>query len=860
MSQILVDEEALETLTYERSKIWSNFLKRCEENEEGEEIELNQIEELYKNQDEESIGGIEEAEEDDVENDINNTTACMSKAELTLMLCSGDNKEILNQTLPIVEEHVRKWKAAGLDRILNTFDAQKIEQHVGDWLRRHNSAYGDKTLLQMSPEKTYHKRCKDHSYSPDVSNESETESMHSVDTARYIRASRKRTASTVTKCSSPMTTIKMYRTVPRKRDELRAKYGCNEYNEEQEHRHHMQALRHRRDQMHRRNRERELIYHASPRHYPYGVAASFHGQQRRKQLRKRRDSSPLFPSSSSSEDEFGHTRCDCSACVRRAFSKTTHPYCAYRSYHSHSLYHHQRVELGSRSIFKRSVHQLRRQHAFEEDLRPRMLESDCNCCNKDRLCSNVVHIANSSTEEWLVENKSSPDPVQPSTPRCSAQASTSRSKTLKPTLQPKVQPKKKQICLIDEELEEDTEEEELMKKTIPKMQQLPEAEPKKKALVKFLNVEEAAPIPTPKAASVKSTSMPIPKLEPNNKELTSTTSLPEMSKESIKTNSSVDKEPFAKPEVPKASSHKKQPPKSAKKVTAAERNAKSSKAKRTDNTSREKPESTAKSKPKKTKQALNETDDPESDLRRALALSKQTYLEECKKLRQQTEPKEEVKAAASPQLPEQSSFNNQSVACNSTAMSNDTACARALKSAKKPIKRAASTSQAMIDLCTSDSPSAFDTCWNQKDGDADCTVVTSTTSCEPPATVTKTAAVAPRPNIKLTKKGILLYAPADRAQSCSSSNFTLTEHSLSPIIGQRKASKFFKYHVGSRSFDSRYSIYYRPTAKMKARLCSDDKSLDYESSSSSSSDDDIFDRVRRYGEVYSVLEKSNEGD
>lgn len=791
-------------------------------------------------------------------NDINNTTACMSKAELTLMLCSGDNKEILNQTLPIVEEHVRKWKAAGLDRILNTFDAQKIEQHVGDWLRRHNSAYGDKTLLQMSPAKTCHKRYKNHIYSPDVSNESETESMHSVDTARYIRASRKRTVSTATKCSSPMTTIKMYRTVPRKRDELRAKYGCDEYNEEQEHRHHMQALRHRRDQMHRRNRERELIYHTSPRHYPYSVAASFHGQQRRKQLRKRRDSSPLFPSSSSSEDERGHTRCDCSACVRRAFSKTTHPYCAYRSYHSHShsLYHHQRLELGSRSIFKRSVHQLRRQHAFEEDLRPRLLESDCNCCNKDRLCSNVVHIANSSTEEWLVENKSSPDPVQPSTPRCRTQASTSRSKTLKQTLQPKVQATNNQICLIDEESEEDTEEEKLMKKTAPKLQQLPEAEPKKKASVKFLNLEEAAPIPTPKAASVKSTSVPMPKLEPNKKELRSTTtSLSEMSKESIKTDSSVDKEPFAKPDKSKASSHKKQPPKSAKKVTAAENNAKSSKAKRTDNTSGEKIESTTKPKLKKTKQASNETNDPESDLKRALALSKQTYLEECKKLRQQAEPKEEVEAAASPQLPEQSSFNNQSVACNSTAMSNDPACARALKkSAKKPIKHAASTSQAVIDLCTSDIASAFDTCWNQTDGDADCTVVTSTTNCEPPATVTKTAAVAPRPNIKLTKKGILLYAPADRAQSCSSSNFTLTEHSLSPIIGQRKASKFLKYHVGSRSFDSRYSIYYRPTAKMTAMLCSDAKSVDYESSSSSSSDDDIFDRVQRYGEVYSVLE------
>ncbi|ALC46436.1 cal1, partial [Drosophila busckii] len=427
MAHSIIDEETLETVAYQRSKIWAKFLTDVEQSadsELGELIDLNKAEQTFQHEDEDSLRGFDEAEEDNVADDIN-TTACMTKAELTQVLFHADDKDkeaeikqMLDETMPIIEEHTRKWKAAGLDRILDTFDAQKIERHVGDWMRRHNSNYGDTGMPELTPDKAQRQRYRaaDNPTSPKSDNDSDAESMHSVDTARYIRSSRKRNPSSTVKCS-PMTTIKMYRTVPRKRDELRAKY--NEYAEDREHRHHMQALMHRRDQLHRRRRERELIFHTSPRCYPYSMTDSATVQKRRKQLRKRCESSSLYPSYSSSEDEdHAHGHCDCNACVRRAFSRTAYPYYTYRSHASHSYSRHEyprnHLEHGSRSMqsmvhFKHNVWQMRRQLACEEDLRPRLMEDECSCCNSDRLCSNAVHIANSSTEEWLVDNKSSPD-------------------------------------------------------------------------------------------------------------------------------------------------------------------------------------------------------------------------------------------------------------------------------------------------------------------------------------------------------------------------------------------------------------------------------------------------------------------
>ncbi|XP_034488331.1 uncharacterized protein LOC117792353 [Drosophila innubila] len=653
MSHIL-DEEDLEALCYERSKAWSNVIKCCAEKEEGKEIDIRNFEEIFKDQDEDTIVAMEEAKEVNVEEELYKTTQSMTKTELMQMLCSGDSKEILDQTLPIVEGHVRKWKEAGLDRILDTFDGQQIEEHVGDWLRRNNSAFGGNNLLQVSPKAAKPFNGADQVYSTSSSNDSEAESMHSVDTARYIRASRKRTISTASKCSIPMTTIKMYRNVPRKRAELSAKYGC----EEQEHRHHMQALLHRRSKFHSRKHERDLILQTSSKQYSH----SFEGQQRRKQLRKRRDTSPMLSSSSSSEDE----RCDC---TRR--KKVAHSHYRNRSYHNHRInyrdYHCKRLKLGSRST----------QDVLEEELRPRLMENECTCCSIERLCSNVVHIAKSSTESWIVQNTSSSN----SSETCRV-SSTNHSLALKKRTQQKII--KSQCCLRRHRRNEN------MKQT------------------KTYSNEP------------KDTKSPTNEIQSDSSENSSDCSI---------------------------------------------------KLKRT----------------KEKMQTIESVSDNSDDLQ-----------SNCKNLN--------------------STFSNQS--CK------------------------------------------LDTLKDQSEDTDSHTMVSSPTDYKSPT--------APqRSSFNITKKGILLHEPPRQASASedqdknislenSNANFTLTEQALTPIIGQRRARKLLKYHTGSNSFNSRYHVYYRPSAKLLTKLTDTDKSRELSSSSCSDTDSDVFEMLGRYGVVHSVLEKGND--
>ncbi|XP_060650210.1 uncharacterized protein LOC132787285 [Drosophila nasuta] len=304
-------EELLGNLSYERSKTWSSFFKNCLDKDDGNEFEFEELGELFQSEDEaDNNDAIEEAKECEVKDDFNKSTQSLTNTELTLLLCHGDQSEILSQTVPIMEEHERKWKQAGLDRILNTFDADKIEEHVGGWLRRHKSSFdncstGAPAATPAKPGEVY---------TSSRSNDSDGESMHSMDTARYIRDSRKRNIST--KSSTSLTTIKMYRTLPCKRAELRAKYACqaDDLLEEQQHRRHMQALS-----------QRRIHYSRHRGHCHSFTSVTFNGQQRRKMFRKRRYTSLVAAaaSSSSSSDE-----CECR---KRC--------CSYRIYRYHSECH-----------------------------------------------------------------------------------------------------------------------------------------------------------------------------------------------------------------------------------------------------------------------------------------------------------------------------------------------------------------------------------------------------------------------------------------------------------------------------------------------------------------------------------------
>lgn len=975
MANAVVDEETLEAMVYERSKAWSSKMADFASLEDGMEIDVAEFDNLFHGEDEDpDLDDVaKEAVEDNVPDEaklemghINAT----SVTELTLILCANEDneakaeiEEILNQTVPVVEEHKRKWREAGLDRILDTFDEKQIEHHVGRWMRRHNSVY-----LEASPPK----------YLPphhnSISDESD-ESMHSIDTARYIQQSRRRNAHMTNK---NMTTIKMYRKHSHKRDELRAKYA---YGDEQEHRHHMQAVL-----LRRRERERQLAYLAST---PMQCVYSSGHHMRRKNLRKRRINSWMFDSASSSEEDTSFGGCDCHSCRRHyALSRSVYQSCPYGR--GQREYHH-------RQMASRTMHTMRRQHTFdmEMDLRPRLPENECSCCNSDRLCSNVIHIANSSTEEWVVENRSNhltqetqemtrkQKHQQMDARKVSHQPVCSKGHEQKPlsskatSVSKLVLSKQKYMQMFDSESSD--EDNALAKKgllccsdkkkgmTFP----TPNAAGKithptssaKKAIRKEARPNGLAQIqeegPTATNSPIESTYLPVahmksvsidgssgtsatfespakkaPKRETSPlkgnelQQLISTIPIADEKASSLmeKVDNCIGRESFddrnkdfmhmensstktavekstkqkrvsgKKSEIPKSiitnneileknsteTLSEKQVAAKAKKQSVRKTGAtgkpstsrlkKSEKTKTTSSvTSTSKLEQVreeesdvssevlAKPKPQCSttasilKQGGDGASNSEDDLQIALAMSKATYKEEQQK-RKKTKREPSNKQPQSPAEKSMTVFNNQSVACNSTALANDTACYRVLPK-RRGVKRAAavSTTEEKTATNSSSSPtSSLEEMGSPTGGDPDCTVVTSTTGCEPPASERQEIPAT----IKITKRGILLHSPS----APEGASFTLTEQGLGKIIGERWARKYLKYHIGSRSFDSRHSVYYQPTPQLAAALSAPQDAQNIGNiSGSSASDDDIFEQINRYGTVYSILE-NNSGD
>lgn len=184
--------------------------------------------------------------------DITNTT------RLSLMI-NGNNKSVLppatspneaknelidmlNETLPVINEHNRQMKESGLDRVLNTFDAKKIEEKVGGWLRRHNSlcAEPEDSFIPMPNPPNKHLKnshAMEHFYrTPTVcrpphinyhqedSSDSD-DSFNSGETARYIRSSRN---GAIKNSASTTMMIKTYRMFKSTRQALRDKYACDQ--------------------------------------------------------------------------------------------------------------------------------------------------------------------------------------------------------------------------------------------------------------------------------------------------------------------------------------------------------------------------------------------------------------------------------------------------------------------------------------------------------------------------------------------------------------------------------------------------------------------------------------------------------
>ncbi|EDV48757.2 uncharacterized protein LOC6552234 [Drosophila erecta] len=900
MAQALVDEETLEALVFERSKAWSSKMKEFTSLEDGMEMNVSEFDNLFHGEDQNpdledvALEALEDNVPKEAKLEMGHINAT-SVAELTLVLCANENEEskteieeILNETVPVVEEHKRKWREAGLDRILDTFDEKQIEHHVGRWMRRHNGVY-----LEASPPK-YH-----HAHHNSISDESD-ESMHSIDTARYIQQSRRRNVHTNNK-TSHMSTIKMYRKHSHKRDELRAKYA---YDDEQEHRHHMQAVL-----LRRRERERQLAYLASR---PMECVYSRGHYMRRKYLRKRRINSWMFDSASSSEDDTSFGGGDCLSC-RRHYSQS-------RSVYKSSPYgKYRHPQVASRTM--RTVH---RHHTFdmELDLRPRLPENECSCCNSNRLCSNVIHIANSSTEEWVVENrgghltqetqdmprKQEHQPMDAKkishrskeheqTPHSSKATSASKMalstknymqmfpnetsdednavtkkvltpktsgkithptstakkvlrKEARPTSLPQIQKENPSATLgapatnapveatFDEVCGVSTPLEALVKSANREigLASSPLKENELQPVYGTKADEEALPLRSIKKLRVSVKKIEIPKSIPNKEIL-----------EKDSTQPVSDKRGRGRPRKDK----KKQTPR----VKRPERKETTSYLPKLEQVREEESDlsSDLKTRSSTTTSILglndNETSNSDEDFQQALALSKASFKEEILKRRKENTKtsNNQSQSTAEESMP---IFNNQSVVCNSTAMANDTACRRLLRN-RRGVKRAAAVSSTEENAATSSLSSSTSSLGEMNCptlGDPDCTVVTSTT-CESPA-----SEPVPFPaTIRITERGILLHRPS----ASGGANFTLTEQGLGKIIGERWARKYLKYHIGSRSFDSRHSVYYKPTPQLAAVLRSPQDAQNL--GNSSASDDDIFEQVNRYGTVYSILE-NNSGD
>uniref|UniRef100_A0A1I8MQH8 Uncharacterized protein n=1 Tax=Musca domestica TaxID=7370 RepID=A0A1I8MQH8_MUSDO len=478
----VIDLEHLQQLSYERSKLWATFLDNIQESENQCEIPLDHMEDyvgdIPEEEDEDALASMEDENYDDnvdpeALRDITNST------RLSLMVggtnkstllpdstCNGVNNDLigmLNETLPVINEHNRQLRESGFDRILNTFDAKKIEEKVGGWLRRHNSLCGgnggDFSMTTSSERRAeVHGSVKNkrgiekqhhlpvpcipfNTYQQEDESDSDA-SFNSGETARYIKSSR---SGNIRNSASTTMMIKTYRMVKSTRQALRDKYGYDPNDLVDSHLNELKLRRrlakktashHHYNDVHHSARS-----HKMPMYHQYMTPTTHITQSRRKVLRKRTTSnsfSTMDESSSDSDSCYDNggrnyhrkykmccTERYCSryipghllmpnptpvtATVKRSqYRSHRTPICArndqmlyYYQSHTHSMQSPPSPHEFRKPVVKKSLKRL--------DNRPCRKESECRCCGQKRLCKEYKHLADTSTEEWIVENSFSPE-------------------------------------------------------------------------------------------------------------------------------------------------------------------------------------------------------------------------------------------------------------------------------------------------------------------------------------------------------------------------------------------------------------------------------------------------------------------
>lgn len=211
MESLISDESLLE-----KSKVWSNAMEKFCNEEEFKEVKF---EDIHSDNSTEQISD-DNSPNETLINENNNEPQITCKALVKVdnfegETSSDDFDELTNQTMTMMKEQQNKWEKFGMLKILESFNLEKISKVVVPWVEKNKL---DRSQLSTSlDEHIVH--IEEHRQ---VHIDSDNDSLHSLDTANYIRSSRKNKHS---RCTT--TTIKKFSYVKGSRKHLEKKFGID---------------------------------------------------------------------------------------------------------------------------------------------------------------------------------------------------------------------------------------------------------------------------------------------------------------------------------------------------------------------------------------------------------------------------------------------------------------------------------------------------------------------------------------------------------------------------------------------------------------------------------------------------------
>ncbi|XP_055914718.1 titin [Eupeodes corollae] len=220
MESILSDESILKN-----SKLWSDAMKEFCEKETFKEVEyydiLNDSVEVSDDcTPDQTIISNNDENDNQNEGEVGKENKCKALVKVEDFegsTSSDDFEECANHTLALMREQQDKWQKTGMLKVLQTFDWDQISKVVAPWVAKNKL---DRSQLSTSVDE-HIVHIEEHHHRQ-VHLSSDDDSLHSLDTANYIRSSRKKKR---TSCTT--TTIKKFSYVKGSRRHLQKKYGLD---------------------------------------------------------------------------------------------------------------------------------------------------------------------------------------------------------------------------------------------------------------------------------------------------------------------------------------------------------------------------------------------------------------------------------------------------------------------------------------------------------------------------------------------------------------------------------------------------------------------------------------------------------